>query len=285
VTAGAVTSHATTVTAKTAGTAGNLIAKSEDSANLDWDGTGAVLTGGVNAVANEVKIGADANTTLANLKAAINGAAGVGTTYSTGTVANADVVAGAISTGAHTLTVAATVAGQAGNAVIKSETGDTLDWDGAGGFLTGGIEAVAIHSQVTSSAVAAHAITVTAVAAGFAGNSIVKSEDSAHLDWDGTGGYLTGGGGTVGTYVIAKGGGVARRFLVTIPQMTGTPTFAVSLYTEDDVLLKALAATAAENALTDTAYEVMLSPGDYVKITASTPVEDDGTKPITLQIR
>lgn len=58
VSAGTLGSHAFTVTAKTKGVAGNLIAKSESSDHLDWDGTGAYLTGGVDGtvgVAGEIR--------------------------------------------------------------------------------------------------------------------------------------------------------------------------------------------------------------------------------------
>lgn len=45
-------------------------------------------TGVGGTVANEIKIGADAATTLDNVKSAVNASAGAGTAYSTGTVAN-----------------------------------------------------------------------------------------------------------------------------------------------------------------------------------------------------
>lgn len=49
VTAGTLSAHAFTVTAITPGVTGNLIAKSESSSHLDWDGAGAYLTGGTNS--------------------------------------------------------------------------------------------------------------------------------------------------------------------------------------------------------------------------------------------
>jgi hypothetical protein len=88
------------------------------------------------AIPYEVLIGADADTTLGNLKAAINGEAGEGTKYGTGTVAHPDVTCGAVT--AHAVTVTAKVAGLAGNLIAKAEDDDHLDWDGTGGFLTGG---------------------------------------------------------------------------------------------------------------------------------------------------
>jgi hypothetical protein len=58
VAAGAVGSHATIMTATTKGVIGNSYAKSEDDDHLDWNGTGAVFTGGVDGtvgVANEIR--------------------------------------------------------------------------------------------------------------------------------------------------------------------------------------------------------------------------------------
>lgn len=56
------------------------------------------------AVANEILIDTDADTTLGNLKAAINGEAGEGTKYSAGTVANPDVTCGEVISHAVILT-------------------------------------------------------------------------------------------------------------------------------------------------------------------------------------
>ena len=57
--------------------------------------------------------------TLANLAAAINGTAGAGTTYSTGTVANASVTATA---GATTLSLSASAPGSTGNSIATTTT-------------------------------------------------------------------------------------------------------------------------------------------------------------------
>lgn len=54
--------------------------------------------------ANEVKIGADVSATAANLKAAINAASGSGTTYGTGTTANAYFSSTAVSASLVTIT-------------------------------------------------------------------------------------------------------------------------------------------------------------------------------------
>jgi flagellar hook protein FlgE len=88
--------------------------------------------------ANDVLIGADVPTTLANLEAAIDATpAGAGVTYATGTTANPDVTATA--TTATTLTVQAGQSGSAGNSIVTS-----TEWTG-GSFgstnLTGGADA------------------------------------------------------------------------------------------------------------------------------------------------
>ena len=69
------------------------------------------------SAANDVKLGSDAAGTIANLTAAINGAAGEGTTYGTGTVANAYVAATA---GSGKVALEAKQAGAAGNAIALS---------------------------------------------------------------------------------------------------------------------------------------------------------------------
>lgn len=88
----------------------------------------------VPAVANEVVIGVDASATLDNLIAAINGAAGVGTVYSSGTVAHPYVSAAA---GAgDTMTLQADTAGAAGNNVITATNSTVGSWGAT--TLTGG---------------------------------------------------------------------------------------------------------------------------------------------------
>lgn len=90
-------SDATTlvVTADKLGLIGNTYLTSENAAG-SW--TGSALAGGLDSVANEVLIGSTANGSaqLVNLKAAINGAAGAGTTYSTATAAHPLVEASTI---------------------------------------------------------------------------------------------------------------------------------------------------------------------------------------------
>lgn len=81
------------VEANSQGTYGNAFLTSESAANASWGGTS--LSGGVNPVANEVLIGADAATSLDNIKSAVNDTGTEGTHYSVGTQAHPQVTADA----------------------------------------------------------------------------------------------------------------------------------------------------------------------------------------------
>lgn len=89
------------------------------------------------AVANDVLIGATAQDTLNNLSAAINGGAGEGTLYGTGTVANSDATSFVSS--ATQIDISAIAPGAAGNSIAISETSLTLAASGA--TLAGGADA------------------------------------------------------------------------------------------------------------------------------------------------
>lgn len=95
--------------------------------------------------ANNVLIGADATAMGDNLAAAINAGAGAGTTYGTGTVANAAVTATAA---LGVVTVTAITPGTGGNAVTISETLTNSAWAGGATTLSGG-EAANSGAQVT----------------------------------------------------------------------------------------------------------------------------------------
>lgn len=90
------------------------------------------------AAINDVKIGADAAATRNNLVAAINAAAGAGTTYFTGTTANASVTAAAVSTADVTLT--AKVKGTVGNSIAISESGTGFSFAGGATVLANGAD-------------------------------------------------------------------------------------------------------------------------------------------------
>lgn len=204
------------------GTAGNAYASTETCGHAAF--AAATFQSGVNGVPNEVKIGADANATLANLKLAFEHGATEGTNYGWGTVANTDVTLGAVNTSNHT-------------------------------------------------------ILFTAVAGGLAGN-ITSTTDEITLSW--TGSTLTGGGGTVGVYTITKGGGLARHFITTAPQFTGTPTYTMAIKNAagDQVYITG---ALNENARTQTDVELMLGDGDQLVFTTNATVEDN--LPIVLHIR
>lgn len=85
--------------------------------------------------ANQVKIGADASASLDNLIAAVNGAAGAGTTYGTGTVAHTLVTAAA---GAgDTAVFTAKAYSSSGNAIVSTTDVGSGSWGAA--TLTGGV--------------------------------------------------------------------------------------------------------------------------------------------------
>ena len=82
----------------------------------------------VGATAYEVAIGANATEAAANLVAAINAAAGAGSTYGTGTAANAEAAAAGNGDDATTGDVEARAAGENGNAIVLAAftTGATV---------------------------------------------------------------------------------------------------------------------------------------------------------------
>lgn len=87
------------------------------------------------AQAYDVKIGADADTSLANLVAAINGTGTAGTEYYAGTVAHPLVTAGAVA--AHATTITAQSIGYAANSIVSTTDETTLSW--GAGTLVGGV--------------------------------------------------------------------------------------------------------------------------------------------------
>lgn len=156
--------YVVTVTAKTAGTAGNSLAKTLTATHLDWDGAGAEMSGGlaaetvtigtkvytfrdtltVPAVANEVKIGSTPTASLLNLKYAINATSGyAGTSYSTGTVAHTQVVA--YTSNATTCVIKGRVVGSSLDTVATTETCAAAAFGG-----TTLVDAVAITSSTVT---------------------------------------------------------------------------------------------------------------------------------------
>jgi hypothetical protein len=168
-----------TFVAKTLGTAGNSIAKSETSTHLDWDGAGAFFTGGVAAIANEVLIGASAAAFLDNVKSAVNATAGVGTTYSTGTTANATVEA---TTNTNTTQLfSALTAGTAGNSIVFTEnlTHTTMSGQGSGGGTLEGGTAAGDSTSTASDVITA--IEASTAAAALVDVSLTSGNDGTGL--------------------------------------------------------------------------------------------------------
>lgn len=86
--------------------------------------------------ANSILIGGDVNATINNLVAAINGGAGEGTVYGTGTVANTSATAANL--GASQMQATAAAQGAAGNSVASTETSAVAAWGAA--TLEGGAD-------------------------------------------------------------------------------------------------------------------------------------------------
>lgn len=91
----------------------------------------AALTG-----ADDVLIGGTIDASRDNLVAAINNAAGEGTTYGTGTLQNTSALAAA--GGAGVLNATALIPGTAGNSIVSTETMANGSWGGA--TLSGGLD-------------------------------------------------------------------------------------------------------------------------------------------------
>jgi hypothetical protein len=100
------------------------------------------------AVPYEVLIGATAADSMTNMAAAVNGSAGAGTLYGTGTVASEEVTAVASTDGSdELLTVTAIERGTAGNSIATTTDSAEAVWGGA--VLSGGtLETVTCDGEV-----------------------------------------------------------------------------------------------------------------------------------------
>lgn len=141
--------------------------------------------------------------TLANLAAAINGASGAGTNYSTGTVANASVTATA---GATTLSLSASKPGSAGNSIattVSMVNGSSFGAAFGAATLTGGVDDATFSDPVvvydslgtshtltfnfTKTAANTWAYQITIPAADVTGASAPVVLNSGTLQFDGNG--------------------------------------------------------------------------------------------------
>lgn len=143
--AGAITSTTLVITARVSGTQANLYATTVIvGSTLSF--TGGFLAGGVNAVANQVLIGAAVTNSMTNLASAISGT-GLGTTVSNGTAAHPQVTATSTAT-----TVALTAKDyRATNANIATTVVSTGSVQSFGaGTLTGGVDKIVAQDLTTT---------------------------------------------------------------------------------------------------------------------------------------
>jgi hypothetical protein len=200
------------ITAKVIGVAGNAIDTTELSTVASW--TAGHMASGVDAIANEVVVTGAITTCIDNLVAAATGAAGVGTTYSTGTTAHTTVDVTKAS-GTEVLATAKSI-GVAGNAIDTEDTMTNADWTaghlangvavgvandvlvgtaeesidnlvlaitgGAGAGTNYGTGTVA-HTLVTAVKATAATMTVTAKTAGVAGDAIGTTTAADHCSF------------------------------------------------------------------------------------------------------
>lgn len=124
VTATGPTSHVVTVTSLTVGTFSNSIVVGTTEPTYSWGA--ASLAGGVNPVPNQILRNATAATQYANIKAAINGASGAGTTYSSGTNANPLASVGTVS--GNSIPVTATVPASGYSISTTAPVGSQFSW-------------------------------------------------------------------------------------------------------------------------------------------------------------
>jgi hypothetical protein len=152
------------------------------------------------AAANQVKVGADASASIDNLIAAINGAAGAGTLYGTGTVAHALVTAAA---GAgDTMVVTAKTKGTAGNAIATTETMGDGAWGAvtlaSGADPTAGEFTTAFTAAVNSAGIGIAAVRSTANAVVVWATKIDQIRSSATTE------TLTGSNNAWGAATLAR---------------------------------------------------------------------------------
>lgn len=105
--------------------------------------------------ANEVLIGVDADTSLTNLRSAINGTGTAGTDYAANTPVNTDVTCGAVT--AHAVTVTAISYSITNADIATTETSAHLSWGAT--TLTGGTSKVIAKSEVVNRGVSGDKLT------------------------------------------------------------------------------------------------------------------------------
>ena len=123
---------AATGTLSEVGTSGNVAANNGVTIGTNYTYTYTFVNTITNTAPNQVKIAATFDGSMSNLIAAINHAAGSGTSYSTNTPANTWVTAGLLTS--HAFTVTARTNGSSGNSIVTTNSTATtnLTWNGLG---------------------------------------------------------------------------------------------------------------------------------------------------------
>ena len=238
-------SHDVVLQALVAGTAGNSITLTYTDPNTTKvisSVSGATFAGGTDApAAYSVLVGANWAASKANLIAAINAAAGAGTTYSSD-ITTANAIATASDPGGNNITLTSKLTGSAGNGQVLSEvaaqltvtafagggTGtnnevligvttaatwnnliSALNLTGAKGLDYGDAGTMTINADVTASLQSAGVILLVAKAAGTSGNSVTLTADptgAAFVDEFGDKTVTTLSGGTAAPpFAVAAG--------------------------------------------------------------------------------
>lgn len=125
------------------GTSSNNYVTTETSAHLSWGGT--TLASGADRVSGEVLIGVDADTSLTNLRSAINHTGTPDTDYEGKTPINQSVTAGAVTS--HTITLTAKDYAVTNADVATTETGAHLSFGAT--TLTSGVGKVIVADGTT----------------------------------------------------------------------------------------------------------------------------------------
>lgn len=138
VTATGPTSHVVTITALVVGIFANGITVGTTEPTYTLGGT--TLSGGVDPIANQILIGVNAAAALTNTKSAINGTTGMGTTYSSGTVASLHAAATTLTT--TTLLITANTQSSAQTINTTAPVGSTLSFTGT--TMSGNVQPVIV---------------------------------------------------------------------------------------------------------------------------------------------
>lgn len=148
----------------------------------------AFVTTLANGTANQVKIAKTFDGSMSNLIAAINHAAGSGTTYSSATTVSTQVTAGLLSSHAFTVTATTNAPGAAGNSIAIATSATNLTWNiptNTVSALSGGAGAVLGTTNVSSTPVPYGALI---------NNSLISDQGSAiwAADFENSGAFLNG---------------------------------------------------------------------------------------------